>query len=239
MLLVCRDSVSIIISADFIDLWNALIKDKKATSYTLKMVCGLLSSFKKVNNKVLINNNKKKRRLEITKENKKMTWYPKDSNDPNFHGEMEQKNWKKYFKDLKQLIGGLSDGEYLEDGSQTNKIEIADDLKRIWADRYDEHDSNKWSLKFQLVCSHSSEKSTSKVVPTKNKSQMQGEHFNIKLILEEAANTIQNQNVILMLGGTGTGKSTLVHFLAGSTLEKQIINKTPHIAPVKIKNEAL
>ncbi|ETO08112.1 hypothetical protein RFI_29278 [Reticulomyxa filosa] len=246
---------------DFIDLWNVLIKDKKATSYTLKMVCV--------------------RCLEITKENKKMTWCPKDSNDPNFYGEMEQKNWNKYFEDLKQLIGGLSDEEHLEDENQANKIQTADDLKRIWADRYDQHNSNKWSLKLQVICLDLPKNSTMEpgvdghIVTSKEKQELndnedetkyaldgppqinppftpstsfakkQGEHFNIKLMLElvkkaeEAANTIQNQNVILLLGGTGAGKSTLIHFLAGSTMKEQIVDGVRHIAPVQIKNKAL
>ncbi|ETO33990.1 kinesin, partial [Reticulomyxa filosa] len=73
---------------------------------------------------------------------------------------MEQKNWEHYFEDLKQLIGGLLDGEYLEDESPNNKIQTADDLKRIWADRYDEHDSNKWPLKLQVIYLDSSTSST-------------------------------------------------------------------------------
>ncbi|ETO16232.1 hypothetical protein RFI_21122, partial [Reticulomyxa filosa] len=303
---------------DLFDLWNALFKNK-ATSYTLKMVCGLLSSFKKANNK---------RCLEITKENKKMTWCPKDSNDLNFQGEMKQKNWEHYFEDLKQLIGGLSDGEYLEDESQNNKIETADDLKRIWADRYDEHDSNKWSLKLQVnqelrkaqyetrgkkseadeqdkedcksadniirseeVGCHNARKNEGREmkedemqgeykprmvskgkqqsqepnekedekkdvydnVPQRSPSssiptipvKKQGEYFDIKSMLElvakadEAANTIKDQNVILMLGGTGSGKSTLIHFLAGSTMKEQIVDGICHIAPVKVNNKAL
>ncbi|ETN99689.1 hypothetical protein RFI_37781, partial [Reticulomyxa filosa] len=161
----------------------------------------------------------------------------------------------------------------------------ADDLKRIWADRYDKHDSNKWSLKLQVICLDSSTSSTMEPgadentitlnitskekqglndneeetkyaldgppqinpasFPSASPARKQSEHFDIKLMLglvakaEETANTIQNQNVILMLGGTGTGKSTLIHFLAGSTMEEQIVDGVSHIAPVKIKNKTL
>ncbi|ETN99274.1 hypothetical protein RFI_38207, partial [Reticulomyxa filosa] len=69
--------------------------------------------------------------------------------------------------------------------------------------------------------------------------------FDISLMLklvakaEEAAEQIRDKNVILFLGGTGVGKSSLIHFLAGSTMEQQIVNGLPHIAPIEIKNEAL
>ncbi|ETO02276.1 hypothetical protein RFI_35160, partial [Reticulomyxa filosa] len=67
-------------------------------------------------------------------------------------------------------------------------------------------------------------------------------YFNIKEMLElvekaeEAAMEIKDKNVILFLGSTGTGKSTLIHFLAGSTMEKQIVDGKPHIAPVNVKD---
>ncbi|ETO30347.1 hypothetical protein RFI_06773 [Reticulomyxa filosa] len=301
LLLVKKDNIDDHVDNDddLFDLWNALIKDKKETSYTFKMRC-----------------------LEITKEGKKIEWCPKGSTDPQFYGAMEQQDWTQHFEDLKQLIGGLSDSEYLENESQNNKIETADDLKRIWADRYDENDSNKWSLKLQVNSNYLTESVTepgvegdttvqihgekgeekeqdnedykvadSNTVNLKNNSnnikksdkieekkgdktsnegkskeiqQLQElndeedekkeiinkpiqkkEHFDIKLMLEfvkkaeEAADTIKDQNVILMLGGTGTGKSTLIHFLAGSTMEDQIVDGKPHIAPVKVKNKAL
>ncbi|ETO02742.1 hypothetical protein RFI_34671, partial [Reticulomyxa filosa] len=71
------------------------------------------------------------------------------------------------------------------------------------------------------------------------------EHFDIGLMLQlvekakEAANEIKDKNVILFIGGTGAGKSTLVHFLAGSKMEKQTVDGKPHIAPVNIINKAL
>ncbi|ETN98841.1 hypothetical protein RFI_38646, partial [Reticulomyxa filosa] len=46
-------------------------------------------------------------------------------------------------------------------------------------------------------------------------------------------------HVILFLGGTGSGKSTLIHYLAGSKMEKQIVDGNNHIAPVEVKNKAL
>ncbi|ETN99309.1 hypothetical protein RFI_38172 [Reticulomyxa filosa] len=96
--------------------------------------------------------------LEITKEYKQMTRCPKNSNDPNFCGEMEQKDWKEYFEDLKRLIGGLSNEEYLKDESQANKIQNAKDLKHIWAECYAE-DGNKWLLELRVICPDSSKKS--------------------------------------------------------------------------------
>jgi flagellar biosynthesis GTPase FlhF len=33
-----------------------------------------------------------------------------------------------------------------------------------------------------------------------------------------ASESVKNQNIILLLGETGTGKSTTVHFLAGSEM---------------------
>ncbi|ETO21276.1 hypothetical protein RFI_15929, partial [Reticulomyxa filosa] len=283
---------------DLFDLWNVLIKDKKATSYTLKMRC-----------------------LEITKEGKKIEWCPKGSTDPQFYGAMEQQDWTQIFEDLKRLIG-LSDSEYLENENQNNKIETADDLKSIWADRYDEHDSDKWYLRLQVnpnslketVASpgveggitaqahrekseekeqdnedskiadsntanlkndsnntkrsdkreekkgdKTSDEDKSKKIQqsqevndeedekkeTINKPIQRNEHFDIKLMLElvkkaeEAADAIKDQNVVLLLGGTGAGKSTLIHFLAGSTMENLIVDGKPHIAPVKVKNKAL
>ncbi|ETO03827.1 hypothetical protein RFI_33575, partial [Reticulomyxa filosa] len=56
---------------------------------------------------------------------------------------------------------------------------------------------------------------------------------------EEEAHVIKDQNVILFLGGTGVGKSTLIHFLAGSGLEEQTVDGVRHIAPVKIKKGPL
>ncbi|ETN98286.1 hypothetical protein RFI_39224, partial [Reticulomyxa filosa] len=71
------------------------------------------------------------------------------------------------------------------------------------------------------------------------------ENFDIGLMLElvkkaeEAANKIKDKNVILFIGGTGAGKSTLIHFLAGSKMKKQTVDGKPHIAPVKVINKAL
>jgi hypothetical protein len=38
------------------------------------------------------------------------------------------------------------------------------------------------------------------------------------------------------MGSTGSGKSTLTHYLAGSKMIKKIINGNPHIEPVIIDN---
>ncbi len=52
----------------------------------------------------------------------------------------------------------------------------------------------------------------------------------------EAADKIKDKDVIQLLGGTGTGKSTTIHFLAGSTMELTEVDGIPHIAPVRIVN---
>jgi putative ribosome biogenesis GTPase RsgA len=57
----------------------------------------------------------------------------------------------------------------------------------------------------------------------KNPSQVQP--FNIELLamlVEDASPTLQHlkdQNVVILLGKTGTGKSTLMHAIAGTTID--------------------
>ncbi|ETO01626.1 hypothetical protein RFI_35814, partial [Reticulomyxa filosa] len=121
----------------------------------------------------------------------------------------------------------------------------------IWAERYkdsdtccvrlkvvDRDDEDDYKKKEIEACKGKSFASISKTFAEK-------EHFNIRLMLElmkkseEAASEIKDKNVILFLGGTGTGKSTLIHFLAGSKMEKQAVDDKPHIAPTKIINKAL
>lgn len=62
-----------------------------------------------------------------------------------------------------------------------------------------------------------------------------------RLVLKarEAAKSIEGQDILLLLGRTGAGKSTTIHFLSGSKMEKQYIEGLTHIGPVEIKNEIL
>ncbi|ETO13699.1 hypothetical protein RFI_23667 [Reticulomyxa filosa] len=85
---------------EFFDFWNLLIKDKNAEFYTLQMRC-----------------------LGITKDDKRITWCPKNSNNPNFRGEMEKEDWKQHFEDLKQAVGDVSDDVHFEDESQEKRIQ--------------------------------------------------------------------------------------------------------------------
>ncbi len=39
------------------------------------------------------------------------------------------------------------------------------------------------------------------------------------------------------MGKTGAGKSTMIHFLAGSKMIKQKVNGIDHIGPAEISNE--
>ncbi|KAL4441130.1 hypothetical protein ABPG74_002080 [Tetrahymena malaccensis] len=61
---------------------------------------------------------------------------------------------------------------------------------------------------------------------------------------DKAAKMIEGQEVILLLGGTGAGKSTTIHFLAGSVMSLQEVevqqgSVLTYIAPKFIKNNAL
>lgn len=42
---------------------------------------------------------------------------------------------------------------------------------------------------------------------------------------------IEDKDTILLLGSTGAGKSTTVHYLAGSKMRLVKINSIPHIEP--------
>ncbi|CAG9311001.1 unnamed protein product [Blepharisma stoltei] len=50
---------------------------------------------------------------------------------------------------------------------------------------------------------------------------------------------LENKDIILLIGSTGCGKSTTVHFLAGSMLTKVKENGIEHIIPFLINDEAL
>jgi len=57
---------------------------------------------------------------------------------------------------------------------------------------------------------------------------------------KEAADLIKGKNIIFFLGGTGSGKSTIIHALAGSKMEAKEVNGLCHISPVgPFKNRAL
>lgn len=49
-----------------------------------------------------------------------------------------------------------------------------------------------------------------------------------------AAQTIKGRDIILILGCTGVGKSTLIHFLAGSKMTFTEIDEIPHLGPETI-----
>ena len=69
--------------------------------------------------------------------------------------------------------------------------------------------------------------------------------FNVSSCLEligksrQAGIKLAGQDVILLLGRTGAGKSTLIHWLCGSTFESQQIDGLLHIAPVTLKRLSL
>ncbi|ETO00734.1 hypothetical protein RFI_36706, partial [Reticulomyxa filosa] len=282
---------------DLMDLWNEFNKNKTAMYYTLKMRC-----------------------LLIMKEDKLMTWCPKNSDDPNFHHEMEKEDWSQHFENLRQFVGISTNDEWLSESDQNKKIQSGEDLKVIWAERY--KDSDTCCLRLKVISDNISENGENKErmymnartkegeweeeqTGTRNQSgdkfnadkMIEGEgeegkikvpmmeykqkkagnmhefnddekkeeakisheksskmspvvvkekeDFDIRLMLElmkkaeKAANEIKDKHVILFLGGTGTGKSTLIHYLAGSTMEKQVVDGKPHIAPTKIINKAL
>ena len=53
---------------------------------------------------------------------------------------------------------------------------------------------------------------------------------------ENAAILIKDKKIIFLLGFTGAGKSTTIHFLAGSKMEKKLVNGYNNIIPTEIKN---
>ncbi|ETO01310.1 hypothetical protein RFI_36130, partial [Reticulomyxa filosa] len=65
--------------------------------------------------------------LLITKEDKFMTWCPKNSNAPNFHHEMEKEDWSQHFEDLKQFVGISANDEWLSESDQDKKIQSDSD----------------------------------------------------------------------------------------------------------------
>ncbi|KAF9756169.1 hypothetical protein NGRA_3297, partial [Nosema granulosis] len=57
--------------------------------------------------------------------------------------------------------------------------------------------------------------------------------------VDNIAQSIKDKDIIFFLGGTGSGKSTTIHFLAGSKMKVTYLNGIKHIAPVEIINPDL
>jgi ABC-type multidrug transport system ATPase subunit len=55
-------------------------------------------------------------------------------------------------------------------------------------------------------------------------------------LVDEAAEKIKDQDIIIFLGSTGAGKSTTIHFMASSIMRKVFVNGIPHIEPEFIPN---
>ena len=54
--------------------------------------------------------------------------------------------------------------------------------------------------------------------------------------VDDAAEIIKNKDIIFLLGGTGSGKSTVIHFLAGSKMIATRIGGLNHIAAINTRN---
>ncbi|CAF1354843.1 unnamed protein product, partial [Didymodactylos carnosus] len=65
------------------------------------------------------------------------------------------------------------------------------------------------------------------------------EMFRLVEKVDNTAQLIKNKDIIFFLGGTGSGKSTTIHFLAGSKMVEKKLKGLNHIAPVEIKNSDL
>ncbi|CAF4908972.1 unnamed protein product, partial [Rotaria sp. Silwood1] len=57
--------------------------------------------------------------------------------------------------------------------------------------------------------------------------------------VDDATKLIKDKAIILLLGGTGAGKSTTIHFLGGSEMIETKVNDMNHIAATKIRNSDL
>jgi len=57
--------------------------------------------------------------------------------------------------------------------------------------------------------------------------------------VDDAAVLIEDKDIILLLGVTGSGKSTTIHFLGESTMKKEIVNGMVHFQLTEVKNEDL
>jgi ABC-type glutathione transport system ATPase component len=61
------------------------------------------------------------------------------------------------------------------------------------------------------------------------------EFFHLFSLVDESAKEIKDKEIVLLLGSTGSGKSTTTHYLCGSLLEKvKAENNLDHIQAQKI-----
>ncbi|CAF0898603.1 unnamed protein product [Adineta steineri] len=65
------------------------------------------------------------------------------------------------------------------------------------------------------------------------------ELFRLVKNVDDTANLIKDKKIIFFLGNTGSGKSTTIHFLAGSKMIRTNIQGLNHIAPTEIRNSDL
>eukprot|EP01041_Mallomonas_annulata_P002329 gene2329-4529_t len=63
--------------------------------------------------------------------------------------------------------------------------------------------------------------------------------FDLFVKAKQCAEQISNKDVILLLGGTGVGKSTTIQFLGGSEMVREEMCGVPHIAVKRLKYEVL
>ncbi|CAF4344718.1 unnamed protein product, partial [Rotaria sp. Silwood2] len=56
---------------------------------------------------------------------------------------------------------------------------------------------------------------------------------------DDASHLIKEKDIILFLGETGSGKSTTIHFLAGSQMKHEKVNGLDHIIPINVRNPYL
>ena len=54
---------------------------------------------------------------------------------------------------------------------------------------------------------------------------------------EENAKLVTGKDVVLLLGTTGSGKSTFIHFMGGSEMGLLKEDGIDYIGPVKVKNQ--
>jgi predicted GTPase len=60
--------------------------------------------------------------------------------------------------------------------------------------------------------------------------------FRLLSLAERASNVVKGKDIILLLGSTGCGKSTTIHYLCGSKLRLVNVNGLDHIEAYDITN---